>query len=84
MALIMTVALTLTLTFIAFTTKEDFTTCYTFLFIIAVCMLLFAIFLMFTDNPALHILYCVLMILLYSIYLIADTQIILGGRVIFN
>ena len=73
MALVMTVALTLTLTFIAYTTKEDFTNCYTFLFIFFVCMFLFAIFLMFTDNPALHILYCVLMILLYSIYLIADT-----------
>ena len=84
MTLIMTVAITITLTFIACTTKEDFTNCYTYLFLLAVCMFLFGLFIMYTDNRPLHILYCVLMILLYSFYLIVDTQLIIGGIVINN
>ena len=49
MALIMTVELTVTLTFIAYKTNEDFTNCYTVIFILADYMLLFYIFLMYTD-----------------------------------
>lgn len=81
MALVMTVGLTLALTIYAFTTKEDFTFFLAFMWVIGFALLLFAIFLLFTNNPVIHIVYCILAIIFYSIYLIIDTQLIIGGHV---
>lgn len=35
---------------------------------------------MFTDNPFLHNLYCAVGIICFGLYLIVDTQMIMGGR----
>lgn len=84
MALVMTVGMTLALTIYAFTTKEDFTFFLAFMWIIGFALLFFAIFLIFTDNPILHIVYCILAIIFYSVYLIIDTQLIIGGKVYYH
>lgn len=84
MALMMTVILTVGLTIYAFYCKEDFTPLIGILWVVSIAMFIFAIFLLFTDNHILHILYCVLAIILYGIYLIVDTQLIIGGKVFYN
>lgn len=43
-------------------------------------MLCLFVVLMFTNSPFLHALYCGLGVLLFGIYLIVDTQLIVGGR----
>lgn len=78
MAAGLTVAVTAALTVYACTTKVDFTFCGAFLFLAATCMLFFGIFSIFVRSPILHILYCTMGVLVYGIYLIFDTQLIMG------
>ncbi len=80
MAAAMTVALTLALTYYACTTKDDFTICGSLLFIGTCIMLMFSIFLIFSHNRILHIIMCCFGVFLYSIYLIYDTQLLLGNK----
>ena len=76
-ALAITVACTLGLTIYAWTTKKDFTPCYAwmwgFSFILIVSGLLF-----FCFGMKYKIFYCGCGVLIYSIYIISDTQLILG------
>ena len=72
----MTAAITLGLTCYACTTKTDFTFLGGFLFcalILLFCLGIFSIFF-----PFLHTLYCVIGVLVFSLYLIYDTQLIMG------
>lgn len=80
MAASMTCAITLALTYYACTTKTDFTMMGGLLFVFSIVLLLFGIFLMFTQNKVLHIIYSCLGVLLYSVYLIYDTQLIVGDK----
>ena len=80
MAAAMTCAITCALTIYAFTTKTDFTVMNSMLFIFSMVMLLFGIFLMFTKIKILHIIYSCLGVLLYSVYLIYDIQLIMGNK----
>jgi len=80
MAAGMTVGMTLALTYYACTTKEDFTICGSMLFIGACILLFFSIFLIFTQNPIVHIIVCCFGVLLYSFYLVYDTQLLLGNK----
>jgi len=80
MAAIMTLGITVSLTLYAMTTKEDFTYCGGMLFICAMAMLLVGLFLMFTNNPVAHIIYSAFGVVLYGIYLIYDTQLIMGNK----
>lgn len=41
---------------------------------------MFCIFLFFTNNKILHIIYCSLCVILFGIYLIFDTQLVIGGK----
>jgi len=72
----LTCAVTIALTIYAFTTETDFTFMGGMLYV-SLCLLLgFGILSIFV--PALKLLYCVAGVLLYSIYLIYDTQLIIG------
>jgi len=72
----LTCAVTLGLTYYACTTKTDFTWMGGLLFVCLVVMLFFGILAFFI--PILKLVYCIFGVLLYSIYLIYDTQLIMG------
>ena len=80
MAAAMTVGMTLFLTYYACTTKEDYTICGSLLFVCLAIMILFSIFLIFTQNKILHIILCCCGVFLYSMYLVYDTQLLLGNK----
>ena len=80
MAAFMTLALTVALTLYAFTTKTDFTMMGSSLWILGCTLLMFSLFAMFSQNNILHIVICCFSVILYSIYLIYDTQLLMGGH----
>jgi len=80
---VLTAAVTISLTIYACKTKKDFTYKGGILFAGSCIMLVMGIFFMIfgisnTKFPLLNILYCGLGVLLYSLYLIFDTQLIMG------
>jgi FtsH-binding integral membrane protein len=76
-AAIMTAAVTLSLTAYACTTKTDFTYCGGMLFCLSALMLCWGL-LGLIFGLWLQTFYCVCGLLLYSVYLIYDTQLVLG------
>jgi FtsH-binding integral membrane protein len=74
---LMTAAVTISLTIYAMTTKVDFTFLGGLLFCCATIMFFWSIF-SIIYGFVLNSLYCVLGIIVYSIYLIFDTQLIMG------
>lgn len=80
MAAFMTFALVVSLTIYAMTTKTDFTIQGGLLFILGCAFCLFSIFGLFTNNKIFHIILCVGGIILFGLYLIYDTQLILGKQ----
>lgn len=83
LAAALTITVTLALTVYAFTTKTDITYFGGLLFVLISIMLFLSIFfLIFGINsqtfPLAYTLYCVLGIFVYSIYLIYDTQLLIG------
>ena len=74
---LMTAAVTISLTIYAFTTKVDFTFLGGLLFCCATIMLFWGIFSLI-YGVMFNTLYCVLGIIVYSIYLIFDTQLVMG------
>lgn len=73
----LTALVVISLTIYAFTTKTDFTFLGGFLFSFTMIMLFWGIF-MLIFGFFWYTLYCVLGVLLFSIYLIFDTQLVLG------
>lgn len=61
-------------------TKEDFTVKWGIVAVLAMAMLMLAIFGIFSKSNFLYSVYCVIGVVLFGIYLIIDTQMILGGR----
>lgn len=80
MAAVMTLGITVALTIYAMFTKTDFTYCGGALFIFGMCFLLVGIFLLFTNNAVLHVIYSAIGVCFYGIYLIYDTQLIMGNK----
>ena len=80
MASILTVAMTLALSIYAWTTKTDFTTMGGVLFVALLCLPVISILAYFINLPILHLIYNYLAVLLFSIYLIYDTQLIIGNH----
>jgi len=79
MAGILTAAVTISLTIYAFTTKTDFTFLGGLLFVSICLILFFGIFCFaFRSVRVLHIFFCILGVLVYSLYLIYDTQLVMG------
>lgn len=79
MAAFMTFAMVVGLTFYACTTKTDITLQGGSIFILGFAVFLLATFALFTDNKIIHIFISTLWIIVFGIYLIYDTQLILGN-----
>jgi len=83
MAMGITAAICVALTIFAFQTKYDFTGWGIYLYGMLICVLIFgivAIIFWQTHRPILHAVYCGLIGLVFSCYLIFDTQRIMGGK----
>ena len=80
MAVGITTAVCLGLTLFAFQTKWDFTMCGGFLFVAVIILLLFGIISMFFYNKIVILVYASLGALIFSIYLVYDTQMMMGGK----
>ena len=80
MALAMTCALVVGLTLYAFVTKTDFSGYGHYLFLASMIMLVCGIFISFTNNKIIHVLYSGFGVLMFSFYLIYDVQLISGNH----
>lgn len=80
MAAIMTFAMVSALTLYAVTTKTDITVQGGLFFILGMALFLFIIFGFFTQNKTFHIIIALLGVILFSLYIIYDTQLILGNK----
>lgn len=79
-AALMTCSVTLALTAYAYTTKRDFSQATGILVVISMACLLFTIFMPFLMRSALmQLVYCCVFTVVYGVYIIIDTQHILGG-----
>jgi FtsH-binding integral membrane protein len=67
-------------TLYAFYTEEDYTTSSLLVIVLSVILFLLFIITLFTDSPFIRNLYCGVGVFLFSIYLIIDTQMIMGGK----
>jgi FtsH-binding integral membrane protein len=61
-------------------TKEDFTIKWGLVAVLAMSLFMLAIFGIFWPTRFLYSVYCSLCVLLFGIYLIIDTQLIIGGK----
>ena len=75
----MTAAMVLSLTVYAIVTKTDFTICIGFLWVIGGVSLTFLVF-FFIFPFQMKMIYCVFGVILFGLYLIIDTQMIVGGK----
>lgn len=80
MAAFMTLAICISLTIYAFTTTTDFTLQGGSIFLFGCGLMLFSIFGLFTNNNIFHIILSVAGAILFGIYLIYDTQLIIGNK----
>jgi len=78
-AVVATAALVGGLSLYAVFTKTDFTGCGPYLFAACLVLMIFGLFTAFLPFPAMQKIYCCLGILLFSFFLIFDTQLILGN-----
>lgn len=75
-----TTAVCLALTLFAFQTKWDFTMMGGVLLVATVVLLLFGIVAMFWRNNTVHLIYACIGVLIFSFYLLYDTQLMMGGK----
>lgn len=61
-------------------TKTDFTVKWGIIIVILVAMLILGIVSIFAWTPFLDNLYCSLGVILFGIYIVMDTQLIIGGK----
>ena len=80
MATVMTCGVVLALTYYAYTTKTDFTVMGSMIFVISIVMIMFGIFAWLAQNKIIHIIYSCLGVVAFSIYLVYDTQLIVGNH----
>lgn len=70
------------LTIYACNTEEDFTTSYGIVLVLFSCLILLGVTSFFVSSPFLTNLYCCVGVLLFGVYLVIDTQMILGGKTV--
>ena len=58
--------------------KSDMTSCGPYLFIFCIVLLVFGIVCIFWRDPIVHLIYSSLSALLFGVYLVFDTQLVLG------
>ncbi|XP_066969696.1 protein lifeguard 3-like isoform X2 [Macrobrachium rosenbergii] len=75
-----TCAICFLITLFATQTKYDFTGCGIYLFVISMILLIFGIIAIFTYSKILYTVYSAGIALLFSAYLVYDTQMVMGGR----
>lgn len=81
MAVGITAAICLALTLFAFQTKFDFTGAGPYLFVATICLMIFGFILIFiAPSKSVHLVYSSLGALLFSFYLVYDTQLMMGGN----
>ena len=78
-ALVMTLGVTGALTFYAITTKTDFTMKGGLIYILSISLFFIVIFSIFTSNSIVKIIISGIIVVIYGIFLIYDTQLIIGG-----
>lgn len=75
-----TCAICLLITLFATQTKYDFTGCGIYLFVAGMVMFIFGIIAIFTYSRIMYTIYSAGIALLFSMYLVYDTQLVVGGR----
>lgn len=80
MAVGITAAICFALTLFAFQTKWDFTGMHAALFVCLIVLMLFGLVAMFFPGKIMSLVYASLGALLFSMYLIYDTQMMMGGK----
>ncbi|CAL4060987.1 unnamed protein product [Meganyctiphanes norvegica] len=75
-----TAAICFLLTLFASQTKYDFTGCGVYLFVILMILFIFGIIAIFTRSEIMFTIYSAGIALVFSMYLVFDTQMIVGGR----
>lgn len=70
----------LSLTIFAFQTKIDFTMCGGFLFVAVIVLMCFGFAMIFWRNSVAYLVYSCLGALIFSMYIVFDTQLMLGGK----
>ncbi|XP_067631019.1 protein lifeguard 1-like isoform X2 [Eurosta solidaginis] len=80
MAVGITAAVCLALTLFAFQTKWDFTMCGGILIVALVVFVIFGIVAIFIPGKVITLIYSSLGALLFSVYLVYDTQLMMGGK----
>jgi len=80
MAVGITAAVSLGLTLFAFQTKWDFTVMGGVLFVAAIILMVFGIIAIFVPGKTIKLIYASIGALLFCIYLIYDTQMMMGGK----
>ncbi|XP_065366366.1 protein lifeguard 1-like [Calliphora vicina] len=75
-----TAAICFALTLFAMQTKWDFTVMGGFLLVVLVVFLLFGLLMFFFHSQVMKLIYCSLGVLIFSLYLLYDTQLMLGGK----
>jgi len=78
-AVLITAVICLALTVFAFQTKIDFTIYNGLLFVLLIVLMLFGLIAMFWRDSIVQLIYASLGALLFSAYLVVDTQMIVGG-----
>ena len=68
------------LTIYAWKTKSDFTVCGGVLVGVTTSLLFFGFFMIFFHNTYAKLIFCEIAIILYSVFIVYDTQLIAGGR----
>lgn len=68
------------LTIYAWKSKRDFTVCGGVLISVTTSLILFGFFMIFFNTHFLNLIFCEVAIILYSIFIVYDTQLIAGGR----
>merc|ERR1712226_189209 len=71
---------TFALTLYAFTTKTDYTYCGGAIWIFLFSLFFFSFFFFFMDYEVARVGFSIIGVILYSFYLIYDTQLIIGGK----
>lgn len=80
MAVGITAGICLALTLFAFQTKWDFTVMGGVLFVAVIILMIFGIVAIFVPGKTISLIYASLGALIFSVYLIYDTQMMMGGK----
>lgn len=75
-----TAVVVIAITIFAFQTKYDFTGMGTYLFVFSIVLLAFGFLTIFLHSKILNLVYAALGAVLFSFYLVFDTQLMLGGK----